>query len=345
MNPKPHHPPQPQPAIYRFNRQFVLDILALMLVLGGGLAFALIQRPENTRPWRIAITNWPGFDYLYLAKQKGFFKAHGLDIELVPINSIIDMRTAFERGLIDGYTSAVLDVTESMQESGTPARIVLVTDYSKGADMMLATPSITTVNDLSNTKMGIELSSAVSRYILGRALEGTNVRPNDIRLIPGSQSVLTYQAIRGDLDAIITYHPFASQILEKRDMHILFDTHAISEEIIDVVAVSPAMVEAEPELSRRLQLAWQSAIDYANSHPEETRDLFARRYGITLQQYQEMNNDITLVDRAANQRMTRDGTVARAIHKAAVTLNPQKPLSEATISNTVDVWYQQEGQR
>jgi NitT/TauT family transport system substrate-binding protein len=135
-------PPTPLPET-KFNHLLVGIIFALMVAFAGALFTVMRSEPDARQVWRIAITNWPGYDYLYLAQEKGFFAEQNLNIKLIPINSTTDIRTAFERNTIDGYTAAIMDVVESIQDTSTKSRIVLITDYSNGGDELLVDPSIT----------------------------------------------------------------------------------------------------------------------------------------------------------------------------------------------------------
>jgi NitT/TauT family transport system substrate-binding protein len=190
--------------------------------------------------------------------------------------------------------------------------------------------------------MGVEITSSIGRYMLERVLSMGGLTMNDIDLRPFGQTVLTDQVLRGNLDAIITYEPYSSSILARRSMTTLFDTSMIPEEVLDVVVVTPEMLAAEPDLSRRLQLAWQSALDYASAHPEETTQLFARRYGVTPEAYAHMSKDIKIFSRSDMQRFISLHQLHQSIWRIAQALRPEVPISRNDISSTVAVWHQKE---
>ncbi len=326
----------------RINRLIIVIILLIMLLLSTGLAIVMRHKPSSTPTWRIAITNWPGFDPLYISEKKGFFNQQGLDIELVPINSIPDMRTAFERGIIDGYMGTVMEAVESENDTNTPNRIVLVTDYSTGGDQLLTDPSITTLAELKNKRLGLESTSPLSRYIIGRALSGTTVTQAGLNIIPYNQSILIDHAIRGNLDAVITYEPYTSEILAKRKMHELFSSADLPEEILSGVMVSPAMLDAEPELSSRLQHAWQAGLDYIAAHPDESHEILAARYKMDIATYRSMLNEIHILNRTAIQRLTSSKGINKLLMQVSQVLYPASPFTEDRIGNMVAIWYQQE---
>ena len=58
-------------------------------------------------PIRIGINAWPGNEFLFLAQEKGFFAAQGVDVRLIEYSSLGDVRRAFDRGQIDGMTGTI----------------------------------------------------------------------------------------------------------------------------------------------------------------------------------------------------------------------------------------------
>lgn len=334
--------PLDHPSESRINRIVIGSIVSLMIVLGLILGVVMLHEPNTRTTWRIAITNWPGYDPLYLADKKGFLRQQSLNIELIPINSMTDMRTAFERGTIDGYTTTIMDAVESLQETGTQSRIVLLTDYSTGADQLLVDPSITSVTQLRDKRVSLEITSPVARYMLGRSLSGTNLSFDDFEIRPYNQSILVDQTIRGNLDAVITYEPYTSLIRAKRPMAKLFSSADIPEEILDAVIVSPAMLKAEENLSQRLQYAWQAALDYATAHPEESHALLARRYGMDIPTYQDMLDDVHVFTRNEMQRYASRFAIQQSLWQVSQILYPTTPLNRQQIADMVAVWYQKE---
>lgn len=315
-----------------FNRRFVLVLATFILFLIMALVTMVLNPPRQERVWRIAVTDWPGYDALHLAAEKNMFAEHGLNVKLVPINAIIDMRTAFERGLIDGYTAPLVDVVESMQTTGVPARIVLALDYSNGGDQILAVPAIPSPAALGDARVGLETSSAIGRYLLGRALGDKPLHATSIRLIQGSQPQLVEMTIAGKLDAVVTYHPSTEKILARRTMHVLYSSAEIPNEIMDVLAVSPHLLAQQPDFSRKLSLVWRQALAYGAQYPSETVTIHARRYGVTPEKYARMTHGIRAITETESRDILSSGRMARAIMQAVRLLTPSSPVTADDIA-------------
>jgi len=118
--------------------------LAVTLVALAGLASA------TAATYKIGYSDWPGYTALEIAKQKGWFKDAGLDVELVyfEYSPSID---AFAAGKVDGVTIVAGDdmVTGA---SGAKSKIVCLVDYSEGSDMIVGAPGVDSIKDLKGKK-------------------------------------------------------------------------------------------------------------------------------------------------------------------------------------------------
>src|SRR5215471_21397088 len=128
----------------------VKSLLAIALL---GLASLAGVRADTIK---IGYSDWPGYTVLEVAKQKGWFKDAGLDVELVwfEYSPSID---AFAAGKVDGVTIVAGDdmVTGA---SGAKSKIVCLIDYSEGSDMIVGAPGIESIKDLKGKKVGVELT-------------------------------------------------------------------------------------------------------------------------------------------------------------------------------------------
>lgn len=322
----------------RFNRMLVGGIVLLMLLCCAALGLLLIQQPDSQRQWRIGIAQWPGYDPLLIAERNNLFESSGLNIRLVPINSLTDLRVSFENGLIDGYMTTLHDVAESMLTTHVPQRVVMAFDYSYGADMLLATPSITTLAELKGKRIGVEITSGLQKYMLGRILEEAGLQSKDIQIIAFNQSTLVDQMLHGLVDATLAYEPYAGQIRNKRDVNVLFNSRMIPEEIIDVLAVTPAMLEAVPDLSIKIQETWQQALNYMAARPDETDAYLAGHYGISQQEYHIQREGVRLLDNRTIQKLVRTGILHQLFQKTLTIQSPTAVIPEDLISTTLFIW-------
>ena len=141
--------------------RWVLLALAALLVAGLGTAGWVCFKwlPEKPAALRVGIKPWPGYEFLYRAQEKGWYREAGLEVRLVEFSSLSGSRRAYERGQINVLASTVIEVLQIRENSARSPQIVLVVDYSNGGDVTLGRPGLTNATGLRGTRIGLELAS------------------------------------------------------------------------------------------------------------------------------------------------------------------------------------------
>ena len=99
-----------------------------------------------SRPLKIGYSDWPGFTILEVAKQKGWFKDAGLDVDLVWFDYLPSL-DAFAAGKVDAVTAVATDALVN-GANGAKSKIIALLDYSDGSDMIIGKPGIESIKDL-----------------------------------------------------------------------------------------------------------------------------------------------------------------------------------------------------
>lgn len=253
----------------------------LLAFLLGWLAWSLSHPP---RPLAIAINPWPGYEYATLAARKGFFAEEGVEVRLVEQYSLNDTRQAFDRGQVDGFFGTMVEVLKSRDHRQRSAQVVLVADYSCGADSILASPDVVDLADLKGKRVGFE-AGTVSEYLLARGLESAGLTWTDIRCVNTAALNLPDLFRRGEIDAVVAYPPVAEEIV-RCGGHSIFDSSRLPNEIVDVLAVDESIVASRPKEVRAFLRAYHRAQRYAVEHPAEANRIMASREGIPAEAFQ-----------------------------------------------------------
>lgn len=126
-----------------------------------------------------------------------------------------------------------------------PSVVVLPTSTSFGADALIVPKTITNIRQLRGQKI-YGLAKSVSEYCFNRNLELLGEKPADYKfsnMDPGAAAVAMIQKQR-DIEAIIVWNPFVLETLNKRnDVHVLFDSTKIPNEIIDSVVMAQSSLD------------------------------------------------------------------------------------------------------
>ncbi|WP_375771080.1 ABC transporter substrate-binding protein [Archangium gephyra] len=219
---------------------------------------------EEAPPLRVGTFLWPGSEPLFLARDLGYLDDG--TIRLVEYSSLSEVNRDFRNGRIDAV-DVTLDMALQLQQQGFEPRVVLVLDYSNGADALLARPEVRRMEELRGKRVAVE-DFSVSTYLLGRALEKAGLRASDIDIvrIPVDQHEQAYAS--GQVDAVVTFEPFVSKLRE-RGAHTLFDSSQLPGEILNVLVVREDVLEKRPEQVRHLLRGWFRALLHLKEHPED----------------------------------------------------------------------------
>ena len=267
------------------------------------LSFALTAcTTEKSKPITIAINPWPGYEFLYLAEKKGFFKQAGANITLIQMGSLADTQRAYVNGHVDGMASTIIEAVQAQPLGGKPLKVILITDYSNGGDVIIAADSITGVKSLKGQKVGCEVSS-LGIYILERALTKHGLTLDDVTIINTEQLDGEQAMLDGKIDAFVSYPPVSLEILKHKRFRKVFTSSEIPEEIIDTVSVSSEVLDKNPGLETALLEAWQMAIDYAANNKQDAYAIMAKREGISVSEFEGTLSDLSILDSKTQKQL------------------------------------------
>lgn len=260
-------------------------------------ALGACGQPQQ-QPLRIGTNLWTGYEFLYLARERGWFEPR--QVHLVEFSSSSDVIRAFRNGNIDAAT-LTLDEVLMLAETGEDPRIVLVTDISAGSDVLLASLDIDSLADLRGRRVAVE-NTALGAYFLTRALEHGGLSADDIDLValPYDQHESAFR--RGSVDALVTFDPVRARLLATGARE-LFSSKQLPSEIVDVLAVRASAVEVARTQLKTAISSWFHAIDEFMSNPEATLPVMAKRHQMSVEMFQSTLNGIHLGDDKINDRL------------------------------------------
>ncbi|QMU60372.1 MAG: transporter substrate-binding domain-containing protein [Gammaproteobacteria bacterium] len=288
------------------------NIISFLLIAGTLLLFVYLSfNPyENKQETiRIGITQWPGFEYLFITHKQGFFKQAGIDIELVELSSLAEVRRAFERGKVDGMAATLVEVLEAHKYSEQIAQTIAVIDYSNGADEILASKQFKNLKDLKGKKIGVEAGS-FSSYLVSRALEINDIKYSEVVLIPMELHKLPRALKTGKVDAITSYTPVSIAIKKQLDVNTLFDSSQIPQKLLDVIAINKQVLINNPGLQKQFLQAWKDTLEYVENNNEDSYRTLTERLPITIEEFKNSMSLIHLVGSdEQDQYFNEDGIV------------------------------------
>ena len=264
-----------------------LSLLAILIVLTG-----CFQGKSNQLS--IAINAWPGYEFLFLAQEKGLFAEVGLEVDFVETTSLQDSLQLFVSKRCDAMACTIIEAVLASDQRPEPPLGVLYCDYSNGADVLLAREGVSNFSALQGKRVGVERAS-LGLVLLHRALAENGMNFNDVE-IEFVDQISMADRFGVDLDAVVSYPPVSSSILRDDSVNILFSSAEIPYEILDMVVVSKAYDLENPHVMAQLQEVWRRALDYWKSYPDEANAIMARRLGLTLDEIESIHKELVIID-------------------------------------------------
>ncbi len=312
-------------------REFLRACLGIGLLAGSGAisGCAFSEAPGLS----IATNPWIGYELLYLGRDLAASEAQagGSRVRLVELISNTDSMQALAAGTVDG-AGLTLDEVISAHAAGLDLKIVLVFDYSAGADVLLARPGIDRLGALKGRRIGVE-QSGVGALMLDAALKQAGLAAQDIRLVNLTADQHLSAFGRDEVDAVVTFEPIAGQIAAAGGRR-LFDSRAIPGSIVDVLAIRAATLAANPDAARMLVAQYFNALAYLRRHPGDAHRRMAPRLGLSAEAMRDGYQFLELPDLAENRRLLRGSPSPLAASAAGLAA---LMLEKELIARPVDV--------
>ncbi len=175
------------------------------------------------------------------------------------------------------FLATAQDPNIKMFANGASSRYVLTMDASVGADGLVATEDIATLDDLAGRTLALD-KSASSYYFFLTALEnGSSLTEDDIQVIEmGDTTEAGLAFMSGSVDAAIMWEPELSEALDMVEgSHTLVTSADYPDTILDSLVVNTAYAEENPDVVEAVAEAWYRAIDFLNENPEKAYELMA----------------------------------------------------------------------
>ena len=250
----------------------------------AALAFAFAAN-LHADPIKIGYSDWPGYTVLEVAKQKGWFKDAGLDVELVWFDYLPSL-DAFSANKIDAVCVVGSDALVT-GATGGKSKIIALLDYSEGSDMIVGAPGISSIKDLKGKKIGIEVT-LVEHMLLLQALKNNGMKQSDVELVNTPTNDTPQVLGSGKVAAIGAWYPISGQALKAvAGSKPLFTSAEAKGLIYDVLAVNPTSYAKHKEDWSKIAGIYYKCVDYLKDSKttDDAVKIMAAKVGANAEDY------------------------------------------------------------
>jgi NitT/TauT family transport system substrate-binding protein len=257
----------------KFYRPAALIVLIPLLaaVIGDGAA-----ADRGSEKVRIAVSSKSlGFLDTWAAKERGFYRQHGLDAEIIAMRPPLTIG-ALQAGEIDYAFGASTILRGSI--SGAPVRLVSLS-LRTSFHTLVARPQFKSIADLKGKTIAVTIGAAddfVARHLIRRA----GLDPRDYTFVNMGGSDTRFPAIHsGQIDATALSLPFF--IVAKRQGYMLLGSAADGLDMATVgIGTSIRKIQQEREQVKRMIRAQLDTLRWIKSQKAETVAFLQKFFGL-----------------------------------------------------------------
>lgn len=286
-------------------KNFIYIIILVLVVFGAIQLFnrnntgsdSNIESPEKVT---IAMVTFPGYAPLYLAQEKNLFP-ESIEVELVRIESVPELRAAMRSGSIDMY-AATYDMFQSTGEITPPGIGFMAIDKSHGADGIVAVDGIETIADLRGKTVAAEPGYPpyfVLQYLLNE--EGMTLDDVDFKDLSSADAGNAF--VSGAVDIAATYEPYLSISKDKVENSKMFASTAdVPVFIGDFLFAQEDLVNNNPQILKAVAQGWFNAVESINSDPE-AYEIMGQAFGVSAEEMKDFETGVSWLSLSDNKEL------------------------------------------
>lgn len=222
-------------------------------------------------------TTWVGYGTLYLARDLGYFKEQGLDVDFTVIEESAMYMAAQASGKLSGSASTIDEILKYRSKDFC-FKAVAALDESHGGDGVLVGKEVTSLDQLKGKAVAVNEGS-VSQFWLSYLLKQKGMSMSDLEIQNMTADDAATAFIAGRVPAAVTWEPHLSLVKAKGQDKVLIDSSETPGVIVDVVALSCDVIEKQPEDVKALVSGLYKAVEYTKTHPQEAYAIMAKGVG------------------------------------------------------------------
>ena len=247
------------------NRNIAITAAVVIAFVIGTSIFVssdIYQPISQDNSVKITMHKWPGYFHSFIAEEKRFFAEEGVNVELQLIENIDDNLQVFKDGKADAAFGLQSDAMLLAAE-GVELKIVYITDFSNGGDVIVSKLDIKTIADLKGKTISVDKLNGFNHIFLVELLRINGLSESDVTVVPLIASEVPEALKDGRIDAGQTWEPYESQAIDD-GYRKLASSAEVPGIITDVLMFHSKFVEERPDDVKKIIRAMDRALKYRN---------------------------------------------------------------------------------
>ena len=258
-----------------------------------GVSGATVGTGRLNRPLVVGINTWAGhapgivFNNGMDPNAGSQYKAkYGLDVKFVLLEDPSGKLAAFRTGQVDIMWNTVDNWAREasiLSSENKQAKSIIMQDWSRGGDGIVALSSIKSVEDLKGKRIACTQFTP-SHFLLLYLLSQSGLSPEDRAGVernimfttdaPAAAAAFTAKQV----DAAVTWEPDLSGAVTARgaEAHVLVSTQAATNIIADTLCARQELIDQAPETVRDFVRGWLDGIELIKNNPNGSYEVVGK---------------------------------------------------------------------
>jgi NitT/TauT family transport system substrate-binding protein len=236
---------------------------ALLLLVAG--LFFISQRFAEDRQITISSNPWVGFTPFIYAQEKGWLVS--TPFRFTWVVDLSENARLYERGFTQGFTATQYEMLHFKDYSHF--RPIFLIDRSAGADVIMANRSLEQLRHSTEPiTVYLEMGSLNEDFFKAFVHEN-KLQDLQFKLADFSQKEMIQLSPQGPPAVLISYSPYASELLKRGFAKISSTAELQSFFVIDALFMDEHAISASAEEYRQLKAIFDRALNALYSRPQE----------------------------------------------------------------------------
>lgn len=254
--------------------------------------------PAELIDCKLSYVTWVGIAPWFIAQEKGFFEANGLNVDLTLIEDETTYTSLYSTNQIQAG-GCVLDSFVFGNASGANTVCPMALDGSVGGDGIIAAEGINSITDLKGKTVALDKSST-PYYFFNLVLRDNGMTEEDVTIMDMTSGDAGSAFLGGSVDAAVVWEPWLTNASQREGGHVLVSTVDYPTSIVDGLIVTNQFYNEHPEGVEALKKSWFEAVEYYNANIDEGDEIMAKGLGVEVSEFKDMVSKVKYFDEESN---------------------------------------------
>ncbi len=214
-----------------------------------------------------------------VAKEKGFYREAGLEVEIRPAGPDLYPHVTVANGT-DDFGVGVPNQIILARSNGVPLKILAqVFQDSANRYVLKSSNKIDSLADLKGKKVGLWLGGDEAEFVSMLNSEGLTVK--DVQVVPQGYSVIPFLEDEYTLSQVTIYNELQQIIasgIEKEELQVLSPKEYGSAILSDLLFTSEQVIHKSPDTVNKFTEASLRGWVYVANNPDEALEIILKKY-------------------------------------------------------------------